>query len=93
MTTIVRHEPMPHVQVLAVIEDPARGVVSLVGDRGGLSRITGDVQISHVIPGMVRVETEHGTVYLDDDQDMFISEETGTEDPRSASSPASTAPC
>jgi hypothetical protein len=38
----------------------------LVGESGGLSAIYG-VKGSSVMPGMLAVETEHGTLYLDID--------------------------
>lgn len=41
----------------------------LVGDSGNLSVITGDVEPSATLNGFYVVETEHGTLYLDDDED------------------------
>jgi hypothetical protein len=59
----------------AIVADPNRGIVSLVGDRGGLSRITGDLSESAVVLGALAVETEHGTIYLDPESETRISEE------------------
>ena len=37
----------------------------IVGDGGGQSAVTGEVGWSSTIPGCVRVEVEHGALYLD----------------------------
>ncbi|WP_169918123.1 hypothetical protein [Rhodococcus zopfii] len=37
----------------------------IVGDHDGRIQVTGTVEPSHVMPGMVSVETEAGTLYLD----------------------------
>lgn len=58
-------------------EDPTRGVVSLVGDHGGLSLITGEINDSSAIFGTMAVETEHGTVFLDPEAQILVSEEDG----------------
>ncbi|MCB5280589.1 hypothetical protein [Arthrobacter sp. ES1] len=59
----------------SIVEDPARGIVSLVGSNGGLSRITGWIEESGVVMGALSIETEHGTVYLDPNETTRISEE------------------
>lgn len=64
-------------EIPSIVDDPRRGVVSLVGDHGGLSLITGGIQISNLIPGSLSFETEHGVVFLDPDQEVGISEELG----------------
>lgn len=61
----------------SIINDPERGVISLVGDSGGLSLITGDVRSSGLVTGTFSIETEHGVVYLDREQDTEISEDDG----------------
>lgn len=58
----------------AVIENPERGVISLVGDHGGLSLITGPIGPSSLVTGTLSIETEHGVVYLDPDEQTEISE-------------------
>lgn len=58
----------------SIIEDPTRGIVSLVGDHGGLSQITGPVHQSGLVMGTLSFETEHGVVYLDPDETTEISE-------------------
>lgn len=58
-----------------ILEDPARGAISLVGDSGGLSLITGPVTRSGLIMGTLAIETEHGVVYLDPEEPTQISEE------------------
>jgi hypothetical protein len=60
-----------------IVEDPERGIISLVGDHGGLSLITGDIDPSAIVFGTLAVETEHGTVYLDRDAEITISEDDG----------------
>lgn len=59
-----------------VIADPTRGVVSLVGDNGGLSLINGEVVTSNLIPGTIAIETEHGVIRLPEDEHVTISEAT-----------------
>lgn len=59
----------------AIVEDPTRGVVSLLGDHGGLSLITGPSSRSGLVMGTLSIETEHGVVYLDPDELQEISEE------------------
>jgi len=60
--------------VPAIIADPDRGTISLIGDHGGLSLITGEVYDSMVIPGTLAFETEHGTVRLEQGAEVKISE-------------------
>lgn len=47
--------------------DNGSGFGCLVGEYGNPSVITGEVAESSAMPGMIRVETEHGTTYLDAD--------------------------
>lgn len=61
----------------SIIEDPERGVISLVGDHGGLSLITGGIEGSGLVMGALSIETEHGVVYLDPEQETEISEDDG----------------
>jgi hypothetical protein len=68
--TTVRVRDIP-----AIVGDPARGVVSLVGDHGGLSLITGPINRSGLVLGTLSIETEHGVVYLDPEEMQEISEE------------------
>lgn len=58
-----------------IIADPARGALSLVGDSGGLSLITGPVTRSGMVMGTLSIETEHGVIYLDPETVTQISEE------------------
>lgn len=64
-------------QLPEIIADPQRGIISLVGDMGGLSQITGEVTVSNIVIGTLAIETEHGTVYLDPDSGILISEDHG----------------
>jgi hypothetical protein len=65
---------VPVADIPSIIEDPARGIVSLVGDHGGLSLITGPSHHSGLVMGTLSIETEHGVVYLDPDETTEISE-------------------
>lgn len=42
----------------------------IVGDSGGLSAIIGEVYESNAMRGFYAVETEHGTLYLADDDEI-----------------------
>lgn len=44
----------------------------IVGDHDGHVRVTGTVELSDVMPRMVSVETEAGTLYLDQDLPVTI---------------------
>lgn len=57
----------------AIVADPQRGIFSLVGNFGGLALITGSIEDSHVFGG-IAIETEHGTVYLDPESEVVVSE-------------------
>lgn len=80
-----QHAPTPRTRTVqstvrtgdipSIIEDPERGIVSLVGDHGGLSQITGPTHQSGLVMGTLSFETEHGVVYLDPDENTEISEE------------------
>lgn len=59
----------------AIIDDPQRGIISLVGNNGGLSFITGQIDESGLVMGALAIETEHGTLYIDPDEQILISEE------------------
>lgn len=48
------------------------GSVSLVGENGGLSTIIGEIEESSSVPGLIRIETEHGMLYLDPEFDVEI---------------------
>lgn len=61
----------------SLIDDPERGIISLVGDHGGLSLITGEIAWSSLVPGTMSVELEHGTVYLDPGIEITVSEDDG----------------
>lgn len=45
---------------------------SLVGDMGGVAVITGDVERSSARPGFILVETEFGSLYLDEDGESLV---------------------
>lgn len=69
-TSTVRVADIP-----SIVADENRGIVSLLGDHGGLSLITGEMHMSSVHLEMLRIETEHGSVYLAPDLEVEISEE------------------
>jgi hypothetical protein len=45
---------------------------TLVGDCGGHSVVTGEVSKSSVMMGCYAVETEHGTLYLDEEFPVVV---------------------
>lgn len=45
---------------------------ALVGDQGGITNITGEVYDSSVIPGCKAIEVEHGTLYVDNDEEIGV---------------------
>ena len=48
--------------------------VSLFGDCGGSVMITGEVSTSTTIPDCILIETEVGTIYIDADENITVSE-------------------
>ena len=50
------------------------GTHVIVGDCGGLSAVF-DVEPSTAIPGLYRIESEHGVLYLDPDQKIQVLDE------------------
>lgn len=48
-------------------------VLALVGENGGLSLITGDIEESSIFSGAVAVLTEHGALYLDADAEVMVA--------------------
>ncbi|GBF17388.1 hypothetical protein Br6_04794 [Rhodococcus sp. Br-6] len=48
------------------------GNAVIVGDAGGHARVTGSVEPSHSFRGMVCVETELGSLYLDADLPVTV---------------------
>lgn len=44
----------------------------LQGDSGGYSRVNGNVSPSSAMPGLIAVETEHGTLYADPDTEYTV---------------------
>lgn len=69
-----------------IVNDPARGIVSIVGDHGGFALITGPQHVSGLMMGTMSIETEHGVLYLDPDTEVEISEEWPDENREPASS-------
>jgi hypothetical protein len=63
-------------ELAGIVEDPERGTISLVGDSGGLSKITGEVYASSLHLESICVETEHGSIYLGTELEVQISEHT-----------------
>lgn len=68
---------IPAKDLAAVVDDPARGVISIIGDRGHRALITGEIYPSNVIPGCLTVETEHGSLYLDLEGQVRVAEDDG----------------
>lgn len=59
-------------EIPELVEDAG---ISIVGDHGGLSLITGEVEESSLVPGTLSIETEHGVLYLPEDHQQTICEE------------------
>jgi hypothetical protein len=47
----------------------------LVGESGGLSAVYTNDGPSSAMPGLIRIETEHGPLYLDPDEDVEVLDE------------------
>jgi hypothetical protein len=45
----------------------------LVGSKSGESRVVGEVEPSNVMMGCIAIETEHGTLYMDSDEEVPVS--------------------
>ena len=56
------------------IADPSRGQFAIVGESGNLSNITGEVTPSSAMRGFYLIETEHGTLYIDEDILILVRE-------------------
>lgn len=50
---------------------------TLIGEAGGLSRVTGYVEPSATVEGTYLVETEHGTLHLDPNERVLVAGERG----------------
>lgn len=66
-------------EIPSIVADPSRGIISLVGDRGGMALITGEIERSSMM-GLLAIETEHGTLYLDPESEVVISEQLLADD-------------
>lgn len=66
MSALTHEHPTRHVNSADL-----DNTMTLVGESGGLSAIY-EVESSNVMPGMIRVETEHGPLYLDPDEDQTV---------------------
>lgn len=55
----------------------------LVGESGGLSAIYGNEE-SSAMPGLLLVETEHGSLYLDPDEEYEVYDDGQLEDVNTA---------
>src|SRR5699024_7048286 len=69
---------VPVADLPGIVTDPNRGVISLIGDHGNPSLITGHLRESSLVKWTLSVETEHGTVYLDLESTQRIREEATT---------------
>ena len=67
---------VPVSELAEIVADPERGTISLIGDNGGHALITGEIHESSVVRGTIRIETEHGSIYLAPDLEVEISEHT-----------------
>ncbi|MFJ2662512.1 hypothetical protein [Arthrobacter koreensis] len=66
---------VPASDIPAITGDPARGVIRLVGERGGLSMIMTPAQSEGFIEAVIRIETEHGVLYLTPETTTVLREE------------------
>ena len=78
MRTSEVESTVPVADLPRIVTDPNHGVISLIGDRGNPSLITGHLRESSLVKGALSVETEHGTVYLDLESTQRIREEATT---------------
>jgi hypothetical protein len=60
------------VQAIPATVEALAAHTALVDCRGNLVPITGDVSESSVMPGMLAVETDLGTLYLDEDETVTV---------------------
>lgn len=60
-----------------IAEDPSSGAISLIGEDGNSALITGAITNSSLIPGMISIEIEHGTIITDPEAYVTISEDDG----------------
>jgi hypothetical protein len=56
--------------LLTSLHDSTR--IWIVGEHGGLSRITGDIESSYLLDGMYVIHTEHGALYRDGDSEITL---------------------
>ena len=63
--------------IAKIVNDPDRGTVSLVGEQGGISHITGEVYNSSALPDLLVIETEHGSLYRGHAAEVQILEDDG----------------
>lgn len=63
--------------IAQLVDDPDHGTISLVGSEGGTALIVGEIYDSNVQPGLLVIETEHGSVYLDPEAETQIQEDDG----------------
>lgn len=78
MRTSEVESTVPVADLPGIVTDPNRGVISLIGDHGNPSLITGYLRESSLVKWTLSVETEHGTVYLDLESTQRILEEATT---------------
>lgn len=78
MRTSEVESTVPVADLPGIVTDPNRGVISLIGDHGNPSLITGYLRESSLVKWTLSVETEHGTVYLDLESTQRIREEATT---------------
>lgn len=44
----------------------------LIGDDGGRSAVTGEIYNSNTVRGFIVVETEHGSLYIDEELEVTV---------------------
>lgn len=68
---------IPAADLPTAVADPQAGVFSLAGDSGGSSLITGEIYPSNISPGLLVIETEHGSIYRDLTTTITITKDNG----------------
>lgn len=63
--------------IAQLVDDPDHGTISLVGNEDGTALIVGEIYDSNAQPGLLVIETEHGSVYLDPAAETRIQEDDG----------------
>ena len=67
-----RVKPTPETVTVGDLLDRDGEAITLIGDWGGTASVSGEIYESLVMPGLVAIETEHGTVYLEPELEVQV---------------------